>query len=163
MTGPLETKMAAAAAKWWPFRIISRGRFDFWNEMLASSEREKASFKEQIRDLKAENAALQSALTIARDQHEQTKQALQTLSDKHQTEVRFVQDVEVRRGLVTDNEWAAFCPKCHLPLSIPTPSLSSILQLGSANAADHLCCSGCEWVSLTSASAIRAALHALNL
>jgi hypothetical protein len=33
-------------------------------------------------------------------------------------EVRFVHDVEFRRGVRTSNEWKPFCPKCHLPIAL---------------------------------------------
>lgn len=59
---------------------------------------------------------------------------LKRLTRKPDIETQFVQDVEIQRGPKTRGEWAAFCPKCHLPLAV-----SYVDQ--------PICCPGCDWVS----------------
>ena len=87
-------------------------------EQLALSEAKAAKFEAENRELKAKVAVLDAELKLTREAHDQTNQQYQRLQKEHEEEVRAWRTVEFRRGKRTFKEWAAFCPKCKMPVHI---------------------------------------------
>jgi hypothetical protein len=105
-------QVARDALKEIPFADVLRERVSLALDRLAEAEA-------KIETLQSENGGLKSELERERVNHEQTKQELQRLKDQLQEEIRFVHDVEYRRGIRTGGKWQPFCPKCHLPIMMP--------------------------------------------
>ena len=76
-----------------------------------------AEAEAKIEVLQTENGGVKSQLERERVEHQQTKEQMQLEALKE--EVRIVADLEFRRGIRTGGAWKPFCPKCHLPLTIP--------------------------------------------
>jgi len=94
-----------------PMSDILRERLSMTIDQLAISEA-------KVEVLQRENGKLASRLDQEQFDHNQTKQELQALRDFHAESIRFVHDIEFKKGVRTGNKWLPFCPKCHLPIVI---------------------------------------------
>ena len=83
---------------------------------LAVERAEQA--ERQVATLQTEKGSLTAQLERARLDYEQANQQLQQFKKLSEDEIRFVSDVEFRRGARTNGMWKPFCPKCHLPLAV---------------------------------------------
>jgi hypothetical protein len=72
---------------------------------------------DEISALRMKNQDLQLTLEKEQIQHQKTRDELQRLRNEHSEEIRIYKEIEFRRSKRTDGKWAAFCPKCHLPVS----------------------------------------------
>lgn len=103
----------------WALKIL--GKFSvtaMLREQLALSDAQNAQLKSENDELKAKIAVSEAELKLTCEAHDQTKQQYQRLQKEHEEEVRTWRTVEFRRGKRTFREWAAFCPKCKMPVHI---------------------------------------------
>ena len=137
-------EVARDALKDVPISEVLRERVSLALDRLAEAER-------QIATLQAEKGGLQAQLERERIDHQQTKKELQPLQELLREDIRFVCDVEFRKGVRTSGKWMPFCPKCHLPLAFPQ------------NPVHPTCCSDsdCGWASDTPSHSVQRESHAL--
>ena len=114
-------------------------------ERLSLALDQSAMLERQVGELQTKIGGLEAQLERERLDHQETKQKLQGLEDSVSEEMRFVDDVEFRKGIRTANEWRPFCPKCHLPLTYPARGDFPFV------CADR----NCGWASQSSCSATR--------
>lgn len=119
--------VARDALKEIPLSEVLRERVSLALDRLSDAEK-------KIELLQTENGGLKAQLEREQVDHAQTKQKLQQLEEILKEEVRFVSDIEFRKGTRTGGIWKPFCPKCHLPVVIPEmphyPALCSDRKCG---------------------------------
>jgi hypothetical protein len=99
---------ARDALKDLPVSDIVRERLSLALDRLSDAE-------SKIEALQAEKGSLHGQLERERTDHQKTQQELQALRDTWREEIRIHRGIEFRHGNRTADEWAAFCPKCHMP------------------------------------------------
>src|SRR5947207_3139031 len=98
-------EVARDALKDIPISEVLRERVSLALDQLADAQR-------QVELLQTEIGGLKAQLERERFDHDQTKKELNALSELLREEVRFVLDVEFRKGVRTGGKWKPFCPKC---------------------------------------------------
>jgi hypothetical protein len=103
-------------------------------EQLSLSQARVSQLDRENAELKAKVASLEAEIKLSKQAYDQQNAAYEILKDEHEEEVVIWQAVEYRRSKRTLGEWAAFCPKCHMPLH--------------ATVGRTMACSGCcGWVT----------------
>lgn len=85
-------------------------------EQLALAQVKIVNLEAENADLRAKVASLTLELKQAQMNLSQEKQQHEALKEEHIEEVRIWRTLEFRRGKRTFWNWAAFCPKCKMPV-----------------------------------------------
>src|ERR1035437_2928434 len=117
-------------------------------EQLALEKARSSHLEAEDKDLKAQLAVLQAKFDTEQANHNNTRNNLQELRGERAEEVAVWRTVESRQGKRTFGRWAAFCPKCHVPLSI--------------GAFDVKCSANCGFSCDVKPSELRGALKSLE-
>jgi hypothetical protein len=91
-----------------PISDILRERLAMALDLAAQSETKHEETKSQL-------ARTEAVLERERLDHENTKSELETLRKLHHEATFIHKATEFRKGVRTNNQWLAFCPKCHMP------------------------------------------------
>jgi hypothetical protein len=122
-------------------------------EQLVLAQARVTQLETENVELKAQGAALEAELKLAREGYDKEKAEHQRLKDEHTEEIRVWKTVEYRKGKRTLDKWQAFCPKCHLPLMV-----SASYEF------DHVSCSAdCGWTAAITADEILKFLEYLKI
>jgi hypothetical protein len=123
-----------------PMADILRERLSLALDQFAESERQKSTLQTEV-------GALQARLQNAQLDRDKAQQELKRLQKEHEDETVIHSLLEFRRGKRTQNRWAAFCPKCHMPANVTAdedgpqaycPSCSYIANLPAGTRLDRL-------------------------
>ncbi|MBP7824925.1 MAG: hypothetical protein KA236_00005 [Verrucomicrobia bacterium] len=88
-------------------------------ERLSLALDQSAGFERQVAALQTELGKLQAQLEFVTLDRDKAREELQRLKDAHAEEVVIHSAIEFRRGKRTRGQRAAFCPKCHMPVTAP--------------------------------------------
>lgn len=113
--------------------ITEHGSAAILSQQLSFARDQFADLERKVSDLQTQIGRLDAQLERERSDHKQAREELQRLKDEHAEEIVIHRGVEFRRGKRTRGQWAAFCPKCHLPV-VATEDYSAS-------------CNGCQWYS----------------
>ena len=115
--------------------ITEHGSAAIIAQQLAFAKEQFVALERKASELEREIGKLEAKLQREQLDRNEAQQELKRLQEEYEEEVRIHRCIEFRRGKRTGGEWAAFCPKCHMP----------VMQFQSAiyaNCSDNL---KCKW------------------
>jgi len=95
--------------------ITEHGSAAILTQQLSFAKDQFTDLERKVSDLQTQVGRLDAQLERERADHKQAREELQRLKDEHAEEVVIHRAIEFRRGKRTRGQWAAFCPKCHMP------------------------------------------------
>jgi FtsZ-binding cell division protein ZapB len=98
-----------------PLAEIQRARVELAVDQAEVLQRQVEGLQQQVSDLRTRLATVQC-------EHDKIHLELEKLKEEHSEEVVIKARIEMRRGKRTENQWRAFCPKCHLPIGLSSDS-----------------------------------------
>lgn len=90
---------------------------DILRERLSLALDQFLVLERKVSELQTKVGNLESKLEIVTLDRDKTQQELNRLKEEHIEEILIHRCIEFRRGRRTAGKWAAFCPKCHLPVA----------------------------------------------
>ena len=121
---------------------VMRARLEFAFDQSATLEK-------QVSTISAEKAQLQAELKIAKEQVEENEAKLHSLEEKYSEVIRIHNGIEFRKGIRTNNNWVACCPKCSLPVDTKRQYMQCADQK-------------CGWVTLVGTCEIRSLIKQIE-
>lgn len=122
---------------------------DILRERLASALDYSSKLEAENRALELKVATVHAKLEIEKEKHDASRVELQRFKDEHAEEIRIYRSVELRRGKRTGAEWAAFCPKCHMPVGV-------------TDKCEVFCSGDCGWLCDIGAAEVSMKVRQLN-